>query len=312
MIIRTRDAYPKSLPPDVHHVQSANPSKMYRYGQEAYYQESSHDLRGLLGGALSDYGRFTFVLLKPDAMVARAGQRILDALERRDFKVRGSIRFCFNRFMWRELWRYELNVARAERYPLIDELLCSGPSLFVLLEDTSGAADGSVRLTHQKGNSDPQLRDPRSLRKEIGARAGTLNFVHCPDEFIDVVREAGVLFDAQGRARLASLMDGQNAGQGAGQGAARTEDAINAIAAIEADYPAHPLDLDSLKARLGPRFAAALRDNEETLRHAPYTLRDAFCARFGLSRWDWITIAASFLIFSHASTPRVFEFEVAS
>ncbi len=298
MIARTDDVSQKLQLPD-QRVVSGNASKMYHYGLESYYQESSHDLSVGLQAPVSTYSDFTFVLLKPDAFVGRAGTRIISVLESHGFSAVGSMPFEFDRFMWRELWRYELNVARVQRYPLIDELLCNGPSLFVLLRDTAVAQEASVRLTQIKGNTNQRLRNATHLRSQIGAKAGTLNFIHCPDEFIDFVRELGVLFDSSGRQRVAAMMDGER------PSALVTEQ----IASLETHYPSHPLELNALVDRLGEEFSGAINSDKETLRTDPYQLRDAYCDRFGLSRWDWITIAANFLEYSHAGMRGVFDCE---
>jgi nucleoside diphosphate kinase len=252
----------------------------------------------LLRRPLQDYSRLTFVLLKPDAFVAGAAGRVLAALRDRGFVARGSLLVRFNRFMIRELWRYEFNIARVERYPLIDELLCAGPSVMTVLEDRSGAIDAAARLSMLKGHSCLARRANDSLRSAIGAREGTLNFIHAPDEFIDVIREAGVLLDAAQRVELAALLDGANAG-----------DAVSLLAEVGANYPRHSLLLADVIGQYGEPLAREVALHRETLAQDPYAVKTHFVKTLGLGQWDWITLAANYLRFSHQGVPPVFEFE---
>ena len=299
LIVKTVQDYREGLPPGDRHLGSTTHSKVYRYGQESYFQESYRDFSFVFGAHATSIGSLTYVLFKPDAFVARAAERTLSVLDELGFEPIASTIFQFDRYRVRELWRYEFNIARVERYRLIDDLLCSGPSLLVILKDTSGSSvDASVRLSRLKGNSNLAHRTPDSIRNRIGARANTLNFIHTPDELIDMVREFGVLLDDHARLALLQTMRMDE-----------RPDLQNTIDAIYALYPEHLLLLEDIYGRFGDVLKADVATNAGILADQPYRLHRELVARHGLDPWDWITIVNSHLRFSHDGILPVFSFE---
>lgn len=298
MILRTlsdyRDGYPHAGC-----LRSAIHSKNYRYGQEPYFQESLLDLKTVFGETVADCARFTFVIFKPDAFVCRSVENTIAELRRRGFRPIATETFRFDRYKVRELWRYEYNVARVERYRLIDDLLCSGPSLLVALESGDPSVDASVQLSDQKGDSDIRKRRTDSLRSAVGARTGTLNFIHTPDELIDLVREIGVLFDQPCRLDLYARMR-ERSGLDIGCCAA----------ALAREYPSHSLTIDEVFARHGQVFERDVRAREAVLAEDPYKLHAYFRQTYDLGLWDWITLLNENLQFSHPHMLRTFAFEI--
>jgi hypothetical protein len=61
-----------------------------------------------------------------------------------------------------------------------------------------GAEPASVRLTRDKGPTDPARRHPGQLRHLLGGSSYLLNHVHTADDPADTVRELGVLLDDAG------------------------------------------------------------------------------------------------------------------
>jgi Nucleoside diphosphate kinase len=297
-ILRTIASYREGFPSEGFHLTSKIDSKIYRYGQESYFQESYRDFKSIFGDQLAGCHRLTYMLFKPDAFVARSVERTLEVLRALDFR---PIAFCelkFDRHKLRELWRYELNIARVERYRLIDDLLCSGPSMLVALEDCAPGQDGSARLSGQKGNSDVRKRSPESIRAKIGACENTLNFIHTPDELIDMVREVGVLLED--KVRLALL---RTVAQWT------TVDLAEVVASIYDEYPAHSLRLADVYSRFGEPLRLDVLKHSEALVEQPYSLHEEFASRHGLGQWDWITLVNSQLRSSHTGILPVFEFE---
>jgi hypothetical protein len=151
----------------------------------------------------------TFVLFKPDGMVAHSVLPTLEVLKRHHFAPLAHTLMRFDRMTIRELWRYELNLATLSRLDTIDRLLTASPSVLILLRDDSGApGTAAERLSKLKGPSFLRLREKSHLRCAIGARDGLLNYIHTPDEPADVVRELGVLLDRERRRRLLSGLKG--------------------------------------------------------------------------------------------------------
>jgi N-acetylglucosamine-6-phosphate deacetylase len=297
-ILRTIASYREGFPSDDFHLTSKVHSKIYRYGQESYFQESYRDFKSVFGGQLTDCHRLTYVLFKPDAFVARSVELTLEVLRALEFLPITYCELKFDRYKLRELWRYELNVARVERYRLIDDLLCSGPSLLVALKDCAPEQDASVRLSGQKGNSNLKKRAPNSIRTKIGARENTLNFIHTPDELIDMVREVGVLLDDKVRLTLLRSVWQW-----------KVADLAEVVADIYAQYPEHSLRLDDICQRFGESLRLDVLKHSEVLAEKPYSLYEEFASKHGLGQWDWITLVNSQLRFSHAGILPVFEFE---
>lgn len=160
-------------------------------------------------GAVERVRRHTFVLFKPDGVVARCIGPAIACLMSAGFMPVHHFRFRFHRHTIRELWRYELNVATLQRLAAIDLLLPATDSVLVFLRDVSRQCSGQTaaeRLRVMKGPSLIYQREPHHLRSRIGAGTGLLNLIHTPDESADVVREVGVLLDpAARRDALAAL-----------------------------------------------------------------------------------------------------------
>ncbi|MEQ9245275.1 MAG: nucleoside-diphosphate kinase, partial [Nitratireductor sp.] len=299
-ILRTRSDYCDGLPPGLSAVRSSVHAKNYRYGQEPYFQESYRDFLSTFGASLSRCARFTYVLFKPDAFVCNSVERSIDILRERGFHAVTGTTVLFDRHKVRELWRYEFNIAHVERYRLVDELLCSGPSLLVVLEDVIGTSDASQRLSAQKGHSSIGKRPRDSLRAVIGARDNMLNFIHTPDEMIDMIREIGVLFAEPERLALLEAIR------------RRPAPALTSlISSLSVSYPTHSLLLDDLYDRLGTTFRQDVASHAHIFTERPYDLRLTYQARYDLALWDWITLVNSFLRFSHPRILPTFDFEVA-
>ncbi|WP_203072149.1 nucleoside-diphosphate kinase [Falsiroseomonas ponticola] len=172
-----------------------NPLKAELYAREVHYREAWNAFCEVFGEAAAQRATsLTFMIFKPDAVIARKLHAGLDAIARYGFQVVQFKTFRFDRLSMRELWRYELNIATSQRLRAIDRLLPSSDSLLLLLRQTQGGTPAADMLTALKGPADMVLRRPDHLRSQLGAYSNMINFVHTPDETADVVRELGVLF----------------------------------------------------------------------------------------------------------------------
>ncbi len=176
---------------------SRSRDKLDLYAADTFFVESWEDLVEVAGGeAVGIAGMTAGLVLKPDAIVARVGRRTLRWLESEGFSAIAAQRVVFDRLMTREIWRYAWNVATRDRKDLMDFLMCSTPSLFIVLR---GSAPAASRLSQRKGTADPDGRPADALREVLGARVPLINFVHTADEAADVIREIGVCFAAEDR-----------------------------------------------------------------------------------------------------------------
>jgi hypothetical protein len=171
-------------------------SKRIAYSREIYFRECWHDMlrESDENNIISLLSTVTLIMIKPDGVAARAIRPTICTLRAHGFEILAGAAVFLDRISMRELWRYEFNLATMQRMSAIDILLTSGPSLLLLLRKTAplycrSAADD---LRIWKGPSRGH-RDPSQLRSIIQALPGLLNYIHCPDEPADVVRELGVL-----------------------------------------------------------------------------------------------------------------------
>jgi hypothetical protein len=190
----------KNAPFEVPVQLSSNARKRLRFSQEAYFQEAYYQLLDVFGGVPDDLASVAFIVFKPDAAPSRCVERCLNALDSFGVFAIGAFPFTFSRHSIRELWRYELNVSTRERYPGIDSFLMSSESLLMVLKsETESATTLCEFLQRIKGPTEIADRKADQLRSIIGAPAGTLNYIHLPDEPADFIREIGVLFDEKER-----------------------------------------------------------------------------------------------------------------
>jgi hypothetical protein len=172
------------------------------YAVDTYFRECWDDLLDAWGdSAVARVRRLACVVFKPDAIV---GRRVLPAMEflvERGFRPVGCTTFRYSRHTIREAWRYQFNVASRERIAIVDILLPSTESLFVLVEyaPPNSSLSASEHLTALKGSTRRAEQRADELRARLCSTAPLLNFVHTGDEPADVVRELGVYFDASQR-----------------------------------------------------------------------------------------------------------------
>ena len=179
-------------------------SKIYRFPQESYFQESWYSLCEYFSESkIQGLDNYTFILFKPDAALGRCIARTLGYMHELGFDPIFYKSLRLNRHSIRELWRYELNISSPERYPVIDRLLQHADSMFVLFKQRTVAdTSACVFVQNIKGSSLIKKRKSHHIRSVINAYDGTLNFIHTPDETIDLIRELGVLFDATERQKI--------------------------------------------------------------------------------------------------------------
>ena len=192
------------------------PVKRTLFGTDPYFRDCWDDLAGLYG----PYGetvlhRVAALVLRPDAMAARGGRRVIDAVRELGLAPIAVARFRFDRHTTRETWRYQLNIATRERIDVMDMIMPFGESVYVLLQQTTPTEiPATTRLSAAKGSSLPAGRRPGQLRWIAGpAQASVLTYVHVADEPADIIREMAVFFDRPERIRLLDRLDsGEDAG----------------------------------------------------------------------------------------------------
>ncbi|GAB2675387.1 nucleoside-diphosphate kinase [Nocardia goodfellowii] len=184
------------------HPLTPSAAKVDAYAEDTYVQETVEHLVRLgiePGGFAREH---SLLLLKPDAMVARAVEPTLDWLGENGFQVVDAHRLAVNRHLVRAIWYFAWNIASAERRRLADLLVGMSDALVLVVRGTDGELPVPVRLTAAKGPTDPSKRVPGELRYVLGRHNFLLNLVHSPDDPADVLREFSIFFDERTRARL--------------------------------------------------------------------------------------------------------------
>ncbi|MFI5496834.1 hypothetical protein [Actinoplanes sp. NPDC051859] len=272
---------------------TVDPVKVRTYRHDPYAREGllAADRIGVTADTLRDH---TFVVLKPDAVVGRRGPDVLDVLYEQGWHPRAATTIRFDPLLTRELWRYQFNAASVARIAVVDHLLGSGDSLLVLLADTERPdwLPASVRLTQAKGSAEPARARAGDLRARIGRVNGLFNFVHGPDEPVDVLRELQLFSYHAGWSWCADAL-ADPAGVDTTAAAVETRQLLDAL---HEGSPAHDLD-----ARAGlDRLAAADHGlwTRLAVRHPRAVDRwlDALSAESlpdGSARWDVLSVVTA-------------------
>ncbi|MBF6243507.1 MULTISPECIES: nucleoside-diphosphate kinase [Nocardia] len=178
------------------------PDKAAAYAEDTYVQETVDHL-GEAGLDAAEFSRrYSLLLLKPDAIVARAVEPTLQWLRDNDFRVVAAHICAVDRHLVRALWYFAWNIASPERRRLADLLTEISDALVLVVSGEPEALPTSVRLTAAKGPTDPGKRQPGELRYVLGRYSYLLNLVHSPDDPADVLREFAIYFDTDARARV--------------------------------------------------------------------------------------------------------------
>ncbi|MEU0542245.1 nucleoside-diphosphate kinase [Nocardia sp. NPDC005978] len=174
-------------------------AKVEAYLGDTYVLETVEHLERLGVDATGFAREHSLLLLKPDAIVARAVEPTLEWLGDNGFRVVAARRVAVDRHVARALWYYAWNIASPERRRLADLLVGISDVLLLVVHAPDGEPPVPVRLTAAKGATDPRKRRPGELRHLLGRHSYLLNLVHSPDDPADVLRELAIYFDERER-----------------------------------------------------------------------------------------------------------------
>lgn len=256
---------------------------------DTYVIESIDHLREAGLGPADFAARYALLLLKPDAIVARGVDITLDWLQDNGYRVVYAERVHADRHVSRAMWRTSWLTASAQRRRLADLLvgICDALVLVITRDDTDPGEAVTVRLTREKGPTDPRRRVAGELRHALGINSYLLNLVHTPDEPVDVLREFSILFDEPTRARCLAALT-----QPGADGAVPTPRALGR--ALYAEVPARSFTLTDAVERLRADLAAAgvaVPAEDEPAPDAAAALIDA-ARTAGVATDPWSTIVA--------------------
>lgn len=274
-------------------------------GKLAYYRDDPYFWEGWasyvacrpVGDVLR---RLTFLLVKPETIVGRRVEPILEFLRSGGYRIIGTWPVRMGRHEARGVWRYTLNTVPIAHIRALEMLVTAGELFLVGIDHelASGEASAADLLSRSKGSSaHPDVRG--TLRERLGRPAFMLNFVHAPDEPADVLRELAVLCDAAQQEQIITAM--LAAGQWSpAQFEAAAREAASIMTSRYACSPAHDLDIAAtlrrMRARLRdgnlqPEARAAIELGETSPDRALDVVRSLADAT-ELPHWDRIVTAA--------------------
>lgn len=263
------------------------PDKASRYAEDTYVQETVAQLEraGMDPGEFS--GRYSLLLLKPDAIVARAVEPTLSWLCDNEFRIVAA-RICpVDRHLVRALWYFAWNIASPERRRLADLLTGISEALVLVVSGDREPLPTPVRLTAAKGPTDPAARRPGQLRHLLGRYSYLLNLVHSPDDPADVLREFAIYFDETTRDGVLREM---------ATGADRTGAAAACAAELYAATPARDFSRSAATRRLVAEIGDVPDDfDPERDEDCASLLRRAWATGRGIDPWSTIVLGSHVL-----------------
>jgi len=276
------------------------PDKRRAYEEDLYFRETWSEWLALGGGMDSAPSLASVALLcaKPDDVVGRRLEPMLAYAVEHGFKPIGAQTFGLTRHSMREVWRYDWHVYPSDRLAYCTLWYTSADTVAFLLRDARpvGYVPASVRLSQLKGNAIASRRRGDELRSVLKSPSSVLNFVHVPDEPVDIIRELGILFGYEQRRRLMNLILQPQAPDG-------TAAARAAIQQLEQRYQPHDLDRDASLQRLvrigalsaahAGRLAACIESGTRLSWAELCTIIDPAHPR--IDRWDFLSIASDLI-----------------
>ncbi|WP_054813531.1 nucleoside-diphosphate kinase [Nocardia arizonensis] len=187
------------------------PAKVEAYLGDTYLLETVEHLRRRDIDPAAFARGHSLLLLKPDAIVARAVEPTLRWLDANGFRLLGAYRVPVDRHLARALWYFAWNIASPERRRLADLLVGISDALVLLVRGEDADLPVPVRLAEAKGPTDPHKRRPGELRHTLGLHSYLLNLVHSPDDPADVLREFAIYFDERAREAVLADLDADTA-----------------------------------------------------------------------------------------------------
>ncbi|MFG2670153.1 amidohydrolase family protein [Streptomyces sp. NPDC048445] len=281
--------------------------KIVEYGREPAFLDAAAAVRRSAGeNAGPILQRLAAITFKPEAVVGRRIPQALAFMRRHGFRPVAYRRVRLDQRRAHTLWRFQWNVATADRLAVADLLMPACDSLWVAFwdETTPLATPGTVRFRSLKGPAYPSVRKEGQLRYELGGTNRMMTFIHAADEPIDLIRELGTLFAPEALPTLARALS-------IAEGVDATANLHRFLSALHTDVPSQDLDIDAVMRRLdalitrrlthAPSFEfRAVRDTLSRARSGQVLNwaaleRELDQAGLDLPLWDRIQIGAQYI-----------------
>ncbi|HUD01033.1 MAG TPA: hypothetical protein VMR37_01785 [Rhabdochlamydiaceae bacterium] len=282
---------------------SRQDTPFHAYSYEGYVRETAFDFHRIIGeGWEQKLHKFTYLLIKPDALVTRSVKEIFAYLFSHEFIPLACEPVNLDRNTWRAMWKYQLYRMPISRFVLLDQVYPATPSYLILLEDqveSSSYQSASNRLKSIKGSAHLNKRTAEDLRSIIGAKIGVLSYIHTPDESLDMIRETGILLSRQQRLEVARII--QKGGLPLSYAAIETQiynnvpyhslDIQEAVKSIENALETHNQCADTMRIAA---LCEAVKNQEVFIVSAEELLSIFDRLNLKVGHWDVITFCAYF------------------
>ncbi len=248
--------------------------KKFFYALEPNFRESFEDAQEVFGSNFEAYSLATSAMIfKPDAIVDRKVEIALNHVMKKGFTPIAFSLFQYNKYIIREDWKYQYNIATRNRMRAVDYLLETAPSLFVVFKkNTEQFSNACVEMTSLKGHSDPAYRTPEDLRYHLNGINSLLNYIHTCDEPADFYRGMGLYFKEYERKKILQDISQRND---------RTQQLIDYLQKLYQQWPSVDLNFD--------RVINALKNSVQKLEAADAEKVLAICHNpLKISEEDWL------------------------
>lgn len=150
--------------------------------------------------AIPDLGAFsqtyTYMIVKPDALVFADLRKIVDVIEEFGFQIVAYDSFQYSSNSVKAFWFHESRPFPPGWFKMFDLVLTHHPSLVLLLKRThEEKISACEEISQYKGHALAAKRKPTSIRALIGAQDGPFGFIHTPDNPLAMIRELGIIID---------------------------------------------------------------------------------------------------------------------
>jgi nucleoside diphosphate kinase len=239
----------------IENVLTLNPIKSRVYQQDPHFTDAISALRAAWPderSLTSLLWNHTSLLLRPEAIIARRSRSIFPVLRAHGLVPVGVRHIRLTAEQVSLLWRYQANVMTRGHLMLLQRLLTAGPSIYIVLKDTSQrkSTPAAGHVTYLKGPTWVSRRRAHQLRSLAGpAVASILSYIHASDDPADFLRELAILFSTS---TFMGLLREAAAGQD------RTSDALKALGILELSVPKGIFD--DAREHSGERFFSTPQD----------------------------------------------------
>jgi nucleoside diphosphate kinase len=170
--------------------------EMQKFVHDPFFRASLEVFKDYVEDFESFFKNHTYLVIKPDGIVAGSFEKILNVLREYEFEVVGNDSFEYTPNSVKQCWYYESRQFPPEWCKLFEMVLTEKKSALLLLRDAKPdgiSPSACERLAKLKGSAMESKRNELHIRTKIGAGSGLLAFIHVPDSPLSMIKELGII-----------------------------------------------------------------------------------------------------------------------